>query len=112
VASLTYTALQLHQPSYLCNLLAVQSSACSTRSSSLVTLRHPPVVRSAIAKQSFYYSAPLVWNSLPSHLCQLAENTNNILDVELGDTYFLKDKYDTNFGIAIPGSIAIPEISK
>lgn len=81
VASLTYTALQLHQPSYLCNLLTVQSSGYSTRSSSLVTLKRPPVVKSAIAKRSFYHSAPIVWNSLPSHLRQPAVNSSDVLAV-------------------------------
>ena len=79
IASLTYTALQFHQPSYISDLLTVQSNCRSTRSSSLVTLRHPPVARAAVAKRSFSYSAPALWNSLPPHLRQPAENNNSSL---------------------------------
>jgi hypothetical protein len=88
IASLTFTALQFRQPSYISNLLTVQSNSHSTRSSSLVTLKRPPVVKAAIAKRSFFHSAPVHWNSLPSCLRQPAENTtNNILAVSR--PYFL-----------------------
>ena len=79
IASLTYTALQFHQPSYISDLLTIKSNGCNTRSSSLVTLNHPPVVKASITKRSFSYSAPALWNSLPSHLRQPAENNNNAL---------------------------------
>jgi hypothetical protein len=77
IASLAYTALQFHQPSYISDLLTIQSNGRNTRSSSLVTLKHPPVVKAAVIKRSFSYSAPALWNSLPSHLRQPAENNNN-----------------------------------
>ena len=57
VASLTYNALQFHQPSYISDLLTVQSNSHSTRSSSLVTLKRPTVVRAAISRRSFHHSA-------------------------------------------------------
>jgi len=66
ILSLTYNALQYHQPSYLTECLTIQPCVYNTRSSMLVTLKRPPLVRSAIAKRSFSHSAPYLWNSLPS----------------------------------------------
>ena len=66
--------LLFHQPSYLSNMLTVQSNVHNTRSSKLVTLHCPTVARAAIAKRSFFHSSPALWNSLPSlvstGLCQ------------------------------------------
>ena len=87
VASLTYNALQFHQPSYISGLLSVQSSSHRTRSSSLVTLKRPTVVKAAITKRSFHHSAPVLWNSLPPSLRQPADNANNVLAVSR--SYFL-----------------------
>jgi exonuclease III len=66
ILSLTYNALQYHQPLYLTECLEIQSITYNTRSSTVVTLKRPPVVRAAIAKRSFSQSAPYLWNSLPS----------------------------------------------
>ncbi len=66
ILSLTYNALQYHQPSYLTECLTIQPCVYNTRSSTLVTLKRPPLVRAAIAKRSFSHSAPYLWNSLPS----------------------------------------------
>jgi len=63
---------QIHQPSYLSNLLAIQPNVHNTRSSTLVTLQRSPVVRAAIVKRSFFHSAPALWNSLPPALRQPA----------------------------------------
>jgi len=68
IVSLTYSSLQCHQPSYLSDCLSIQSNVHNTRSSMLVTLKRPPVARAAIAKRSFFHSAPALWNSLPSAL--------------------------------------------
>jgi hypothetical protein len=87
LASLTYNALQFHQPSYISDLLTVQSNSYSTRSSSLVILKRPTIVRAAISKRSFYHSAPVLWNSLPPCLRQPAENSSDILGVSR--PYFL-----------------------
>ena len=87
VASLTYNALQFHQPSYISGLLTVQSSSHGTRSSSLVTLKRPTVVKAAITKRSFHHSAPVLWNSLPPSLRQPADDANNVLAVSR--SYFL-----------------------
>ena len=68
IISLTYNALQFKQPSYLHNLLTVQSSRC-TRSSDFVTLERPSnPSRLKITDRSFYFCAPVLWNSLPSSL--------------------------------------------
>ena len=72
ILSLTYNSLQIHQPSYLSDLLTIQLNVHNTRSSTLVTLSRPPVVRAAIAKRSFFHSAPVLWNSLPPALRQPA----------------------------------------
>ena len=72
VISLTYNALQFHQPSYLTELLTVQSNAYNTRSSTTVTLKRPSVVRAAVARRSFFHSAPALWNSLPLTMRQPA----------------------------------------
>ena len=89
VASLTFIALQFRQPSYISNLLTIQSNNHSTRSSSLVTLRRPPVVKAAITKRSFYHSAPVLWNSLPPCLRQPAENAGNGNVLAVSRPYFL-----------------------
>lgn len=72
VASLTYSALEFHQPSYLAHLLTQQSFVYNFRSSAGVTLERPSVVRAAVAKRSFYHYAPALWNSLPPALRQPA----------------------------------------
>jgi len=68
VVSLTYNVLQTSHPSYLSRLLTLQP-ARSTRSSQFITL-YPPSVTSnrAILNRSFSYSAPRLWNSLPTYL--------------------------------------------
>lgn len=67
VISLTYTALQTGQPTYLRNLLTVQSSR-STRSGSLVTLTRSSIPKLKISNRSFQHQAPVIWNALPAHL--------------------------------------------
>jgi len=68
VLSLTYKSLKTGQPSYLRSLLSFPSHRC-TRSSSLITLNRPSFTsRLKIANRSFYHSAPVLWNNLPSHL--------------------------------------------
>ena len=84
IISLTYSALQSGKPHYLRDLITLQSTR-STRSGSLITLSRPPASKLKISNRSFYYMAPVLWNSLPAHLRQPAssssDNTqqNNIL---------------------------------
>jgi hypothetical protein len=89
ILSLTYNSLQIHQPSYLSNLLAIQPNVHNTRSSMLVTLQRPPVVRAAIAKRSFFHSAPALWNSLPPALRQPAPSTEGTQILALSRNRFL-----------------------
>jgi hypothetical protein len=83
IISLTYNSLQVRQPSYLSDFLTIQSNVHNTRSSMLVTLQRPTVVKAAIAKRSFLHSAPALWNSLPPALRQPASpaEAGNILAI-------------------------------
>ena len=71
IISLTYSALQSGKPNYLRDLITLQSTR-STRSGSLITLSRPPASKLKISNRSFYYMAPVLWNSLPAHLRQPA----------------------------------------
>jgi len=58
------------QPSYLNNLISVQSHR-STRSSSVVTLSRPLTISSLkITDRSFRYTSPRLWNQLPDSFRQ------------------------------------------
>jgi len=60
--SLTYKVLTTTQPSYLHNLISLQSTR-STRSSALVTLTRPHTSSSLrITDRSFQYASPRLWN--------------------------------------------------
>jgi len=66
--SLTYKVLTTNQPQYLHDLISVQPCH-NTRSSSMVTLAHPPTQSSLkITNRSFRYAAPCLWNELPTDL--------------------------------------------
>ena len=68
VILVTYKLLQSSAPHYLRDLITIQS-ARSTRSSSLVTVFHPPVHSYLkITKRSFRHAAPHLWNKLPPSL--------------------------------------------
>ena len=70
ILSLTYKVLTTAQPSYLHHLITVQPHR-STRSSSVVTLSHPPSASSLrITDRSFCYASPRLWNQLPASLRQ------------------------------------------
>ena len=75
--SLTYKVLTTTQPSYLHNLITVQSPR-STRSSSLVTLARPSTSSSLrITDRSFQYASPRLWNQLRAPLRQPYTNLSN-----------------------------------
>jgi len=87
------------QPSYLCSLLSFPSHRC-TRSSSLITLSRPSLTsRLKMANRSFYHSAPVLWNNLPSQLRQVVHHvTPSISNSPVSDhstSLFLK-KLKTN----------------
>ena len=75
--SLTYKVLTTTQPPYLHKLISVQRPR-STRSSSLVTLAHPPASSSLrITDCSFQYASPHLWNQLPISLRQPRASLND-----------------------------------
>ena len=77
VLSLTYKTLQSQKPSYLYNLLNIQTNT-STRSSTSVTLQRPTVnSRLKITDRSFTHHAPVLWNSLPRDLRQPATHSSH-----------------------------------
>ena len=70
ILSLTYSAIQFNKPSYLRNLLTIQNKI-NTRSSSSVTLIRPSNPSNLkITNRSFTFTAPSLWNLLPSELRQ------------------------------------------
>jgi len=74
VLSLTYKSFKTGQPSYLRPLLSFTSRHC-TRSSSLITVRRPSLTsRLENTNRSYYHSAPVLWNNLPSDLRHVAHH--------------------------------------
>ena len=68
IISLTYSVLQSNKPSYLHNLLSIQNKL-NTRSFSSITLIRPPNPSSLlITNRSFNYTAPFLWNKLPTDM--------------------------------------------
>ena len=68
VLCLNHKPLKTGHPSYLSSLLSLTPHR-STRSSSLITLNRPSVTSGLkMSNRSFFHSAPVLWNSLPSHL--------------------------------------------
>jgi len=86
VLSLTYKSLNTGQPSYLRSLLSSPSHRC-TRSSSCITFSRPFLTSHLkIANRSFYNSAPVLWNNLPSHLRQVVHHvTPSLLNLPVSD---------------------------
>jgi len=67
IAVLTFKSLQSGKPSYLSDLLVKYEPTRSLRSSSSGFLTVPDI-RSAFGRRSFSFTAPSIWNSLPSDL--------------------------------------------
>jgi len=65
---MTYKINRSSSPAYLSRHIKLHQSARSLRSSD-VPLLDKPTIRTEFAKRSFRYSAPSVWNSLPTN-CQ------------------------------------------
>jgi len=67
ILSLTYQTLQFNKPSYLHSLLSIQNTI-NTRSSDTISLKFPSATSHLkITNRSFTFSAPSLWNCLPSH---------------------------------------------
>jgi len=74
VLSLTYKSLKTGQSSYIRSLLSFSSHRC-IESSSPITLSRPSLTSPLkIANRSFYHSAPVLWNNLPSYLRQVVHH--------------------------------------
>ena len=66
--SLIYKILTTSQPTYLHNLISLQTDN-NTRSSDVVTLARPsPASSLKVTDRSFQYASPQLWNQLPSSL--------------------------------------------
>jgi len=81
-----FSLSQISQPSYLRSLLSFTSHRC-TRSSSLITLSRPALTsRLKIANRSYYHSAPVMWNNLPSDIRHVAHHvTPPVLNSPVSD---------------------------
>ena len=88
VLSITYTALQFQQPTYIHSLLSIQPSR-NTRSSDFVTLNRPSnPSRLKLTDRSFYFHAPALWNSLPPSLRQLSSANSQYPVIDLSPKLF------------------------
>jgi hypothetical protein len=68
ILSITYKCIISNKPTYLRNMLTIQTTS-TTRSSSVITLKRPHnPSRLQITNRSFYHSAPVLWNALPKEL--------------------------------------------
>jgi hypothetical protein len=65
IASITYKTLHYKQPSYLFDLLHHNKPSRTLRSAALNQLV-VPFIKTEIGRRSFSYSAPTIWNLLPS----------------------------------------------
>ena len=66
IACLTYQAINQSGPSYLSDLLTINTPARSLRSSAdTLTLVIPPTNTILFGERSFSFAAPSIWNTLP-----------------------------------------------
>jgi hypothetical protein len=107
VLCLTHKSLKTGHPSYLRSLLS-STPRRSTRSSSLITLNRPSVTSGLkMSNRSFYHFAPVLWNSLPSHLRHAAQHstsspTPGSCIPELSTSVFLQKLKSHLFRISFP----------
>ena len=88
ILSITYNAIQFEQPAYIHKLLTVQSLR-NTRSSNLVTLQRPTnPSRLKVTDRSFYFHAPVLWNSLPPALRQISSTNSSHPVIDLSPRLF------------------------
>ena len=107
VLCLTHKSLKTGHLSYLRSLLS-STPRRSTCSSSLITLNRPSVTSGLkISNRSFYHFAPVLWNSLPSHLPHTAHHstsspTSDSGKPELSTSVFLNKFKSHLFRISFP----------
>jgi len=92
--SLSHITLKTGQPSYLRSLPLFPSHRCIL-GLPLITLGRPSLTsRLKIANRSFYQSAPVLWNNLPSHLRQVVHHVtspiSNLPVSDLSTSFFFK----------------------
>lgn len=88
IISLTYHAVQSRQPTYIAELLKIQTST-KTRSSDCVSLTRPSnPSRLKITDRSFYYQAPAIWNNLPPDLRQHSPSNSQLTPLNLSASLF------------------------
>ena len=108
VLCLTHKSLKTGHPYYLHPLLSLTPYR-STRSSYLITLDRPSVTSGLkISNRSFFHSAPLLWNNLPSHIrysvhqSPLSLPTSGSCISDLSTSIFLKKLKSHLFCISFP----------
>ena len=100
ILSITYSALQSNQPSYLRSLLSVQNKV-NTRSSSAVSLIRPSNPSSLlITNRSFTFTAPFLWNQLPTDM--RIPCTDNSSSLSLSSSVFHKRLKTYLFHLSFP----------
>jgi hypothetical protein len=72
VVMLAYKAITTGKPIYLRKLLTPYEPIRALRSENKNLLKIP-LVKSQIARRSFYYAAPVLWNNLPQYLRDISE---------------------------------------
>jgi len=109
ILSTTYKTLQSRKPSYLHNLLHIQSDTC-TRSSTTVTLKRPTVSsRLKITDRSFTHHSPVLWNALPKEFRKPAIHSSHT--IQFGSTPLLLDLSITSqFHSKLNYNSSIPQI--
>ena len=101
ILSLTYSALQFNQPSYLRTLLTIQNKI-NTRSSSSVTLVRPSNPSNLqITNRSYTFTAPFLWNNLPLDL-RLPTSPDQTSVLSLSPAVFHKRLKTYLFNLSFP----------
>ena len=68
IAVLVFKCLKGQGPVYLTELIAVRTANRRLRSSASITLHQPAAKLKYAGERRFSYTAPKIWNSLPSHI--------------------------------------------
>lgn len=68
LCSIVYMSLNTHEPSYISDMLHLYTPARNLRSKNDKTVLSKPMMKRKIGEQSFVFSAPHFWNSLPEGL--------------------------------------------
>lgn len=94
IAVITFKVLNENEPVYLRELLVVNKSARSLRSSSNTTLLIPKSKLKCAGDRSFSVSAPTIWNSLPE---RVRSSSSLLVFKKQLKTYLFKQALDLNY---------------